>query len=264
MNYLTCFKNQITELNLSNNSALTTVICSKNQLSELDISNNTALTTLVTRGNLLTELDLSDNSTLTTLDCSDNQLTFASLTTLQESWDTYIYAPQAKIKIAEVVGEDNTIDLRSQNEIDGTTTSYVWKTESGTTLSEGEDFSITDGVTTFLKSQSENVYCEMSNVAFPDFAGDNILKTTLTSVPVSTAVNNYATIDDLRIFPVGNSIILKTAYKGQVTIYDTTGKIIYHNNIHLGQNTISNIPFGIYIVRVNNINTQLTKKVAVR
>ena len=46
-----------------------------NQLTNLDISSNTALTYFDCRDNLLTSLDVSANTALTSLTCSDNLLT---------------------------------------------------------------------------------------------------------------------------------------------------------------------------------------------
>jgi len=52
--------------------------CGGNQLSKLDVSNNTALTELYCWRNQLTALDVSNNTALTVLDCWRNQLTWKS------------------------------------------------------------------------------------------------------------------------------------------------------------------------------------------
>ena len=72
---LSCAGNQLTELDVSNNTALTSLSCGGSQLTELDVSNNTALTYLDCRSNQLTELDVSNNTALTLLYCDGNQLT---------------------------------------------------------------------------------------------------------------------------------------------------------------------------------------------
>ena len=74
LTYLSCYGNQLTSLDISNNTALTDLICFNNQLTSLDISNNTALTFLWCDNNQLTSLDVSNNTALTYLRCSDNQL----------------------------------------------------------------------------------------------------------------------------------------------------------------------------------------------
>ena len=65
----------LTTLDLSHNSALTSLNCSSNQLTSLDVSNNTALTYLNCYSNQLTSLDVSNNTALISLNCSSNQLT---------------------------------------------------------------------------------------------------------------------------------------------------------------------------------------------
>jgi len=66
---LDCSFNQLTNLDVSNNTALTSLDCSFNQLTHLDVSNNTALTVLNSGGNQLTNLDVSNNMALTSLTC---------------------------------------------------------------------------------------------------------------------------------------------------------------------------------------------------
>ena len=99
LGYLYCYKNEITELDVSKNTALTGLTCNYNQLTSLDVSSNTALTSLdcsdnqlatlelgsaplvilTCQGNQLTRLDLRGNHALKMMDCSDNQLTTLEL-----------------------------------------------------------------------------------------------------------------------------------------------------------------------------------------
>ena len=72
---LNCNINQLTSLDLSNNTALTDLRCYGNQLTTLDVSTNTALTYLNCYNNQLTSLDVSNNAALTSLECHFNQLT---------------------------------------------------------------------------------------------------------------------------------------------------------------------------------------------
>jgi hypothetical protein len=76
---------EITYLNISGKSieslsgiehftSLTDLNCYRNQLTELDLSKNTALNSLICFGNKLTQLDLSQNTALTNLQCQENQL----------------------------------------------------------------------------------------------------------------------------------------------------------------------------------------------
>lgn len=77
---LYCSENQLTDLDVTQNTALETLVCYNNQLTDLDVSNNTKLAALACHQNKLTALDLSQNPDLTDLDCSENKLTSLNCT----------------------------------------------------------------------------------------------------------------------------------------------------------------------------------------
>ncbi len=66
--------NELTSLDVSQNTALTELLVWDNQLTDLYLSRNTALTNLNCDLNQLTSLDLSNNTALIYLTCSDNNL----------------------------------------------------------------------------------------------------------------------------------------------------------------------------------------------
>ena len=68
---LRCFENDLTSLDVSNNTGLKELYCGDNQLTSLDVSNNTALTNLDCNGNQLTSLDVSNNTDLSLLGISN-------------------------------------------------------------------------------------------------------------------------------------------------------------------------------------------------
>lgn len=75
LKYLYCNSNQLTGLNVSGNTVLTTLSCNGNQLTNLNVSGDTALTGLYCGSNRLTNLDVRSNTALTALSCEGNQLT---------------------------------------------------------------------------------------------------------------------------------------------------------------------------------------------
>ncbi len=92
LTYLNCDYNQLTELDVSQNTALTDLGCSSNQLTALDVSRNTELRYFVCFNNQLTELDVSRNTELTILGCNTNQLTeldVSANTKLETLWCDY-------------------------------------------------------------------------------------------------------------------------------------------------------------------------------
>ena len=68
---LLCWKNQLTSLDVSQNTALTDLYCAFNQLTSLNVSKNTALTVLHCFSNPLTSLDISNNSSLKNIQLRD-------------------------------------------------------------------------------------------------------------------------------------------------------------------------------------------------
>ena len=79
-----CCENQITSLDVSNNTALTGLSCYNNPLTALDVSKNTALEWLSCNNNQLTALDVSQTR-LRGLDCFNNQIKGAEMTRLVNS-----------------------------------------------------------------------------------------------------------------------------------------------------------------------------------
>ena len=75
LSYLECWGNQLTSLDLTQNLMLDYLYCQDNQLTSLDVSNNFALITLYCEINQLTSLDVSANTVLIDMWCNTNQLT---------------------------------------------------------------------------------------------------------------------------------------------------------------------------------------------
>lgn len=70
-----CNDNNISTINLFQNTDLQTLICSNNPLSYLDVSKNLKLQTLIADETLLTSVNLSENELLTKLSISKSKLT---------------------------------------------------------------------------------------------------------------------------------------------------------------------------------------------
>ena len=71
---LNCENNQLTELDLSANTELTSLYCAHNQLKKLNVQNNAMLENLDCEENQLTELNLTGNTELVSLKCGKNQM----------------------------------------------------------------------------------------------------------------------------------------------------------------------------------------------
>ena len=100
LNNLMCGDNQLTSLDVSTNLALEYLLCYNNSLTSLDVSQNTALTSLRFNNNQLTSLDVSANLALTYLDCDNNQLT--SLDVSNNTALNYLYCPYNQLTSLDV------------------------------------------------------------------------------------------------------------------------------------------------------------------
>ena len=79
LTHLYCDNNNLTTLDTSNNPFLYALFCHHNNLTNLDVRNNTELSVLWCSYNQLTTLDVSKNTALKDLGCDNNQLTSLDL-----------------------------------------------------------------------------------------------------------------------------------------------------------------------------------------
>ncbi|MBQ6945222.1 MAG: hypothetical protein IJN43_12975 [Ruminococcus sp.] len=110
LTHLYCSYNNLTTLDTSNNVLLFAIDCHNNKLTKLDFSNNPELEGVWCCDNQLTSLDVSHNTLLSDLACSNNQLASIDLsnTICKEisEWGLLLYGNKHKITIT-----DNTFDL---------------------------------------------------------------------------------------------------------------------------------------------------------
>ena len=103
---LWCHDNQLTNLDVTQNTELQDLYCGMNQLTSLDVSQNTALKNLVFFKNQLTSLDVGNNKKLEILNCTQNNLT--SLDVSQNSALEQLYCDQNNLTSMQV---DNCTNL---------------------------------------------------------------------------------------------------------------------------------------------------------
>ncbi|MCZ4693573.1 T9SS C-terminal target domain-containing protein [Ancylomarina euxinus] len=195
---LTCHSNQISQLDLSENSELRELDCSTNLIEVLNLSGNEKLETIDCSINRLGALNLKGFSKLQNVDCSYNQLIYLKLdnpnkmlTSLRFDQNHLPFSELNEIKAinpklieieklspnylsrqADVFGEVNEevnleIDYSLEASFDGNETAFTWTKDYG--MNQADETSIRTikpGVFKFLK---EGVYhCEMTNASFPD------------------------------------------------------------------------------------------------
>ncbi len=80
LTYLDCQYNNLTSLDVSNNTVLTGLVCHYNQLTSLDLSQNPLIDNLLVEHNQLTSIDVSHIIGLIDFSCNNNKLVSLNLT----------------------------------------------------------------------------------------------------------------------------------------------------------------------------------------
>jgi len=180
----------VESVDLSQNTKLEALTLTQCNLTSIDFSACTALTTVKLQQNELTEVRAPYSlPSEATVNISKNRLRLSDLPSLVIK--SYTYAPQEPMQVAEGYRVNDTLDLSDQDNLRGVkvtvkSTTYTMETESGTALTEGEDYSVTGGVITLLRGQTEPVRVVMATEAFPYFKGSYKYTTTYFTVAEGT------------------------------------------------------------------------------
>lgn len=230
--------NKIAALTLTNSRTFSTLDLSGNLLAEFSLKDYDNIRNLNLSGNLLEgelnlayltraeNIDISGNmisslvydtfNALKTFNASGNCLTTATLPYLP-GVEGYTYAPQREIKIYAKGGSVNL--SRLDRTVGDNATTYTWYRADGTPVTAAEA-TFDGGAVKFTDYTIGKVYCVVANPAFPQFTGENILRTTLMEVapPPSTVVATFTTLEDAE-----NAMVVFAAKKPTEIFIDWRG-----------------------------------------
>lgn len=165
---LDCSRNQLTELDLTLKPILSKVQAVDNKLTNVKLSSE-SMRELWLSNNQLSELNCSKVPALERLGISGNRFKFSTLPVTNAEVIATVQEP------VDIAKKANMVDLSSENSVRENQTEYVWKMKgTDSELYEGEDYVIENGITTFLVTNLDSVYCEMRN----PINANMVLKTT--------------------------------------------------------------------------------------
>lgn len=162
-----------------NNPKIWNLQIDDNEIETIDLNGLDALEQVFAGVNRLHTIDLEPvKGHLRVLNVVGNRFYFSTLP-IQADYpglNVFYYGKQA---VMDVTLEDMTVNISSEAVVNGAKTTYYWflgypeyDEEDGgiygTVLKEGVDYTLTDGVTTFLDYQSDTVMCLMTNPLFPN------------------------------------------------------------------------------------------------
>lgn len=274
---VTLINNKLSAIDLSNNTKLATLQLSgnnfenlvlpelpalyqlrvsDNKLKTLDITNCPILRELYCDGNNLTSLDMSGQAgKFSMVYAYDNNFKFSTLPVFDiHNPMNYKYTPQ---KDVEITVDGGKVDLSSEYMVAENPTVYTWTTESGATLVEGTDYTIDNGVTTFMKNFDENVYCSMTNAAYPELT----LKT-IGVKPETTGIGGITSGEGIKV--ENGNIVITVDGEAKVLVYNTAGMMVRSFDVEGGTVVVDGLAGGVYMIDVRCGSQRIVKKVMLK
>ena len=269
--------NKLSSIDLTNNKKLTILIIgdnnfetlvlpelpalyqlsvSDNKLKTLDVTNCPILRELYCNGNNLSSLDMSGQADKYSMVYAyDNNFKFSTLPVFDiHNPMNYKYTPQ---KDVEITVDGGKVDLSSEYMVAENPTVYTWTTESGATLVEGTDYTIDNGVTTFMKNFDENVYCSMTNAAYPELT----LKT-IGVKPETTGIGGITSGEGIKV--ENGNIVITVDGEAKVLVYNTAGMMVRSFDVEGGTVVVDGLAGGVYMIDVRCGNQRIVKKVMLK
>ena len=268
LTYLLCHNNQITTIDVSQNTNLILLDCHLNQITSLDVSQNIPLEVLACYNNQLTSLDVSQNTNLTDIRCDHNQLTILDLS--QNTDLTYLSCSYNQLTNLDISLHTNltylscynnqltSLDLSQNNDLEALFCSYNQLTCLNLKNSNYMNFWV------FASHNNPNLSCV--EVIDLNWATQNWTSNVDMGVTFSTNCNypsncfsNSTIIHEIQIssktYPNPTKHVLHIVLNNEVekkyilTIYDNLGRKVHGSSfINDGEIEldVSNFKYGIY------------------
>ena len=126
----------------------------------------------------------------------------------------------------------------------------------------GTDYNVVGGVTTFLKVQTDSVYCQMTNATFPELTL-NTINIKISAYPLSVQDNEVA----ISVYPnpaSENFTIKMTEEIVRVEVYSITGVRVFENGQYSSPTVtvpLTNMPKGALLIKAYTRNGVYSSKV---
>lgn len=108
---LICNNNQLTSINLGQNTSLVYLALEFNSITSLDLSTNISIETIKCRNNNITTINISNNSQLVYFDCDNNQIT--NLSTINNPNLEELYCSNNQIIYLDLSGNTSLTELNA-------------------------------------------------------------------------------------------------------------------------------------------------------
>ncbi|HIP36386.1 MAG TPA: T9SS type A sorting domain-containing protein, partial [Crocinitomix sp.] len=258
---LTCSHNDLTSLDLSQNTMLTVLYCGNNNLTSLDLSQNTALTQLFCTYNQLTNLNITNNTLLTDLWHNNNQLASLDITNnvnLEEIWGklnllTTLDVSQNTALTVLRLHYNDLVDIDVTN---NTALELLWCHNNALTSLNVKNGNNTN-ITLFNTSNNPNLTC----IEVDDASWSTTNWTFIDTIAsFSESCNSTSTTNDFNLEnafsiypnPTKNSFKIASDLSiSKITIYNHLGKLMLQFNAQEAYD-VSPLTDGIYFIQIKS------------
>ncbi len=234
---LLCNDNEITSLNMNENTLLQRLECFNNEIVDLNIRECVFLENLLVDENQLTTLDISQNLLLVSFTCDQNQLTYLDFTNYT---NLEFLSCRNNFLNGLDVRNGNNINMSYFNSSDNPDLTCIFVDDAA--YSENSSIWFKDPASTYVETQAE---CDALGINDNEFQNIQFYP---------NPVRNTLNIDFDSEFGIVNS---------QLVITDVLGKTVYQTTLITPTSEIDISPLlkGIYILKITNQNKQLTRKI---
>lgn len=247
---LNFLNNNVSSVDLSNNTSLTTLNCEQNQLTSIDVSSNLDLTSLSCgNNNAFSSLDLSNNPDLEYLRCVGIQLTSLDLSN-----------NTALSTLHSAFNSITDLDLTINNSL-----TYVDLENNNLNTLNIQNGTNTD-IAFFYAEDNPNLTCiQVDDVAYSTTNWTDIDSQTSFSLNCSGGGASLFETENIQLNiypnPTKNKLFIETlnAEINETNILDISGKVIHTQNNSVKSVDVSDLSTGVYLIRVyttNGISTQ--------
>ncbi|MGK0379491.1 T9SS type A sorting domain-containing protein [Patiriisocius sp. Uisw_017] len=256
--YLDCTSNNLTFIDVSNNTALEVFLCYENELTSIDISNNSSLFQFECRFNQLTSIDVNSNPNLLLFSMGNN--TIAELDFSNNPILSILECRETLLENLDLSANSNLFSLICNNNMQF----------QSINLQNGNNENITfDGI---YSSNFENLPI-LKDICIDDV--DNVVLIDEITSQVGHAINFTENctlgIEDsietkTTFFPNPSSefITIESSQSfNEILVYNVQGKLLksYSSNTKTQTLNISEFRTGVYFFKVKGEETSFTKQI---
>jgi len=266
---LDCGDNNLTTLDLSQNTALLELYCYDNQIESLDLSANTALQVLDCRNNQILNLDVSSNTELYYLSCPFNEMVSLNvqntvLTTLRcySNQLTTLDVSTNMVLDTLICDYNNLLELDLSNNSVLTIADCDYNELTSLNLANTNN----SNITFFDARNNENLNCvQVDNVDYANANWTNIEDITTFSEDCSSLSSLKFDSSNFNFYPnpVGEVLNITLLEEAFISIVSLKGQIVTTKKLVKGINRIdmSFLSKGVYLIKIKTTSISYYSRV---